>query len=170
MFGKCTSLSFLRVRYVMGWLLPGVCLAALSGAGCRSSAPEQPESARYASMVIHGNTPGQIATVTQEVFRGDGFAVAQSGPSKLVFEKQGSRFNELAYGSWVGDTPIWVRARVSIVPAGEAAFRVECQAYYIWDKAGPAEEELPSRPRSAHFKKLLQEVAHRLTRQTANPK
>jgi hypothetical protein len=137
-------------------------LAALCLAGCRTS--EQPESARYASVVIHGNTPGQIATITDQVFHEHGFRVVESELPELVFEKRGSGLNEMAYGSWVGERRIWLRAKVRIVPLGEMKYRVECQAYFVSDIGGPTEEELSSRPRRGPYQKMLEEVGHRLGR------
>ncbi len=133
----------------------------MSGAGCRSTA--KPESARFASVEIHGNTPGQIRDVAVAVFQEKDYKLAQPGLNSFVFEKEGSQLRNLAYGNWIGDTPIWIRVKASIVPVEEATFRLECHAFMLRGKAETTEEEIPiSNFHSGPYQKLLDEVAKRL--------
>jgi hypothetical protein len=120
-------------------------------------------SASFASVTITGNTPGQIGDAAVEVFKNDGYKVAQRNSDRLVFEKEGTKMNNFAYGSWIGDTPVWVRVKGSIVPAGEMTFRLQCTAYMVRDIGGSTEEEIAvSGLHRGQYQKLLDEVAKKL--------
>jgi hypothetical protein len=138
-------------------------------AGCHST--EQEDSSILSSVVLRGNTSGQIGQVTTEVFQRHDYRVTQSSLTGLVFEKKGSGMNNFAYGSWMKDDPIWVRVRVSIVAAGEATFRLQCRGWLVRDKDSPVEEEI--KIRHMHHKpydELLAEVAANLGGNFAAPK
>jgi hypothetical protein len=123
-----------------------------------------------ASVEIQFNTPGQIAAVTEAVFTENGYKEAGSGAARLVFEKPGSGMNKFAYGDWVGDTEVLVRAKVNITPIGEALFRVDCTPFLVKDKGRSMEEEI--KVSSAHhrpYQKLLDDVAARLKPKSAQP-
>jgi hypothetical protein len=138
-------------------------VCVLAGNGCQSS--DKPGSASFASVTISGNTPGQIRDTAIEVFHDDGYKVARREPTRMVFEKEGTGMNNFAYGSWLGDTPVWVRVKASIEPAGEMTFRLQCTAYMVRDIGGSTEEEIKvSGLHRGAYQKLLDEVANRLTR------
>jgi hypothetical protein len=134
-----------------------VCL--LLSAGCATR--EKPDY--LAAVEIRGNTPGQIATATEAVFSENGYKLAGRSGTKLVFEKPGSGMNKFAYGDWVGDTQVWVRVKLNIVPIGEALFRVDCKAFLVKDKGGSTEEEIKvSSMHHRPYQKLLDDVATHL--------
>ncbi|HRT10777.1 MAG TPA: hypothetical protein P5233_20525 [Candidatus Paceibacterota bacterium] len=140
--------------------LLAVSLAVFLG-GC--SSPEKGSSNGFASVTIRGNTPGQISEAAIAVFTEAGYTVVVPGRTRLVFEKQGSSMNNLAYGSWLGDTPVWIRVRASVVPAGEATYRLECRAWMVRDHGANLEEEVKvSSLARGTYQKLLDEVARRL--------
>lgn len=146
-------------RRLLGQLL--LALYVLAGNGCRST--DKPGSAGFASVVISGNTPGQISDAAIDVFRENGYKVAQTDPSRLYFEKQGSRMNNFAYGNWVGDTPVWIRVKAGIVPMADVTFRLRCSAYMVRDIGGSTEEEIAlSKFQRGPYQKILDEVAKRL--------
>jgi hypothetical protein len=145
-------------------LWPLFCFCALLFAGCHTtekSAEEKPTSSAWASVQIHGNTPGQISQVTSEVFKEHGFTRGGQPKGGLVFEKEASKFSNLAYGNWIGDVPVWTRVKVSIVPAGEATYSLECTAYNVRDKGGATEEEIKMHMGKGTYQKLLDEIAAR---------
>ena len=147
--GSCRLLSHILLAF---------CLVAASG--CRST--DNSGSAGFASVMISGNTPGQIRNGTVEVFRADGYKVARSDPDRMIFEKEGSGMNNFAYGNWIGDSAVWVRVKASVMTAGEMTFRLQCRAYVVRDIGGSTEEEiiLPGY-RKGPYQKLLEEVARR---------
>jgi len=104
--------------------------------------------------------------MTATVFQEHGFKATEPGFDHLVFEKKGSTMNEIAYGGWMGETPVWVRVKLSVVPVAEGTCRLQCDAYLVQDKGSPIEEE--KRIGSMHrgqYRKLLEEVARRLNPQ-----
>jgi hypothetical protein len=119
----------------------------------------------FASVEIHGNTPGQVKAGTIDVFGKNGYALSDDRKEDLVFEKRAGAWNNLAYGGWPGETPVWLRLRVSIRKAPELGVRLECRAFRVLDHGGPTEEETPVRA-AGHgpYQKLLDEVAGRFQR------
>ena len=76
------------------------CLAGFLASGCQSTAKKDPLS--FASVEIHDRSLKEIMEITRAVFVENGYhSVAPS--EDLVFEKQGSRMNQLAWGGWLGD-------------------------------------------------------------------
>jgi hypothetical protein len=145
-----------------GWsfalLAVWVCLGV--GSGCRTA--DIPPEARFASVEIRGNTPGQIAQAAAEVFREEGYEVMSSEPDNLIFEKKASGLNNFAYGNWT-ENKVWVRVNAAIVPVSEMTFRLQCQAHLLRDRGEPLEEEIKvSRLRRGGYQKLLDEVSERL--------
>jgi hypothetical protein len=157
-WGRCGK----RPYQVWLRLCRAVLLCGLIGSGCRTAGKQS--SGGFASVVIEGNTPGQIRHVTIEVFSDHGYKIADERATNPVFEKKGSRIDNAAYGNWTG-SPVWIRVRVSIVPAGEATFRLQCKAVLLRDRGQPAfEEEIKLRNfQAGPYRKLLDEVAARLT-------
>ena len=145
------------------WILPFVCVACLiSWVGCSST--EKTATGGFASVVVSGNTPGQIGNVAVAVFGENGYKAVDTSPDNLVFEKQGSHMNNFVYGSWLSDDPVWVRVKAAVVPAGEMRFRLECRAYVVRDRGGSTEEQLTlSGVHKGTYQKLLDEVAKRLS-------
>ena len=147
--GRAAILRLLLLTCACGWL----------GTSCRSPAPE--DAAHFASVVIHYNTPGQIRKVVSDVFRENGYTAVDVGLPAGLFEKKGSKWDNFAYGDWMGS--IWIRVQVSVVPVAEATFRLQCRAYYLEDRGETTEEEvkmahIPKRP----YQEMLNQVAKRL--------
>ena len=139
---------------LMGLLL-AFCLV-----GCRSArnSPASP----FASVDIHGNTPGQVKVAAIEVFRQHGYTLAQDRKGELVLEKRAGAWDNVAYGDWPGDTPIWIRLKISVTAIPDLAVRLQCRAVRVQDRAGPTEEEVSIGPaRHGPYQKLLDEVAKR---------
>ena len=142
------------------WRIAVLWLLCLISAGCHSTSQT---ASNFASTTISGNTPGQIRDAAVSVFQADGYQAIRIDPAGLIFEKEGSRMNEIAYGNWLGDIPVWVRVKASVVSAGEMVYRLQCQAFMVRDRGTGAEEEvaLSSLHRGA-YQKLLDKVAQQL--------
>jgi hypothetical protein len=139
-------------------------LGVLLAAGCRTG---DPASASFASVVIPGKTPDEICKAAATVFQQDGYQVAQLTPSSMVFQKEASRGQSLAYGGVV-DTHYGavtlVRVRAQLVDLGAGSHRLQCQASMVRD-AGDSFFEDESRlinMRSRPYQKLLDKVAKSL--------
>jgi hypothetical protein len=143
-----------------------VLMAATIGlAGCSSMS--KPASASFASVRIRGHTAEQIRATTALVFEQDGFSAVRVQRGEMIFEKEGSKWDSIAYGSWVDNTPVWVRVKLSVVPLAEADYRLQCQAYKVRNKGDPLIED-EVRVGNAHkkpYQALLDKVLGQLKRQ-----
>jgi len=139
------------MRLTSEMALAGALLASASigGTGCKSL--DKPASASFASVRITGRTAEQIRAATVVVFQQDGYTPTKVAGPEMVFEKEGSRWDQIAYGSWVNDAAVWIRVRASLVPLPPDAFRLQCQAYVIRNKGDPLTED-PVRLRHNHSK------------------
>jgi hypothetical protein len=127
--------------------------------GCKSTG--KPASAHFASVEIQGNTPGQIRDVTVEVFKEHEYLVTHSAPANMMFEKEGTEWDKVAYGNWLGGA-VWIRVRASIVPISEEKFRLQCNAFMVRDRGNASEEEVKLTSLQSHsYQKLLEEISQR---------
>lgn len=143
--------------------LTAVLAAVFLVSGCATG----PASASFASVVIPGKTPDQICQATAAVFQEDGYTVGSLNPSEMVFQKEGSKSQAVAYGgvvdTYYGATTA-VRVRASVVDVGGGSHRLQCQAYMIRN-ANDAffQDETPLlNIRSGPYRALLNKVAKRL--------
>ena len=130
--------------------------------GCKSV--DRPASASFASVRIEGHTPEQIQAATVVVFQIAEYTAADVRRSEMVFEREGSRWDQIAYGSWVNDASVWNRVRVSMVPLAADTFRLQCQAFKVRNKGDPLTEEEVRIGNShrKHYQALLDKVVERL--------
>ena len=139
-------------------------LMALGVAGCHLG---QPGSSSFASVVIQQHSLPEIQGAAQQVFRVNGYTAYTTGPGQSLFEKKGSRANNLAYNGVVGThygAQTIVRIKTEILDLGGGAHRLQCQTYMVRN-AGDAffeEETRLSNVRSRPYQKLLDEVARDL--------
>lgn len=147
-------------------LLP---LALLTGC----SSLNKPASASFASVLISSSSSEDIQATTVKVFKeADYHTVYRSpGTDTLVFEKEGTQGQSLAYNGVVGTQAgeqILNRVRVSLTDRGDGSFWLTCQAFVVRDAGGQlgGDEIKLSNLRSRPYQKLLDEVARRLK----NPK
>jgi hypothetical protein len=148
-------------------LLRSLCAAAVGVAlvGCKSL--DKPDSASFASVRIAGHTVEQIRAATVVVFLQDGYAAVETQPAHMVFEKEGSRWDRIAYGGWLDDAAVWLRVRVFIVPLSEGVCRLQCQAFKVRDK-GDAVFEQQVQMKNNHskpYQALLDKVLGQVNRQ-----
>ena len=141
-----------------------VAVAGIGLLGCKSL--NKPASASFASVRIEGHTAEQIRAASVVVFQQGGYTVADGLRSEMVFEKEGSRWDQIAYGSWVNPAPVWIRVKVSMIPLSDDAFRLQCQAYKVRNKGDPlAEDQIVIRNRNSKpYQTLLDKVLGQLNR------
>jgi hypothetical protein len=132
-------------------------------AGCKSG----PASASFAAVTIAGKTPDEICQTAGAVFREDGYKVALLTPERMVFEKEASRAESIAY-SGVVDTHYGavtlVRVKAELVDLGEGSQRLQCQAYMVRNAGDSffSDESRLVNMRSRSYQNLLDKVAKRL--------
>lgn len=140
-------------------------LLALVGAGCSSL--KESGAAGFASVTIQGRSPEQIIQVTQRVFRENGYFGSSTGGGQMVFQKQGSRMDDISYGglgsAYYGANTM-VRVKAEVVELGGDSHRLQCQAYIVRD-AGDLrfeEEQRLAGIRRGPYQALLDKVAAQL--------
>jgi hypothetical protein len=140
-----------------------IALAALASS-CRLT---QPGSASFASVTVTNHTLNQVLVTTAQVFRDNGYTGTAPTPDSFVFEREGTRGEDIAYGGIVSTQEgsiTKVRVNGQIVSLGNNSYRIQCQAYIIRDANSPLPDD-PSRLSNMHrgpYQKLLDEAAKRL--------
>ncbi len=132
--------------------------------GCRTSAPT---SASFASVGIDGRTPEEICRTPAAVFQADGYRVLSLNPSSMVFQKEGTRGQSLAYGGVIdthyGATTA-VRVKAALVDLGGAKHRLQCNAFMVRNANDSffEDESALLTVRRAPYQSLLNKVAKEL--------
>lgn len=128
---------------------------------CGCASMSKPMSASFASVDIEGATEAKIREKTLEVFRADGWQVLGGTEGEMVFEREGSKWDHVAYGSNINNEPVLNRVRASIVPLSSGSSRLQCQAFIVRDAGGMGmEDEIRLyAPRAKPYKQLLRKVA-----------
>lgn len=145
---------------LLGVMLTGIVVAA----GCSTG---KPGSASFASVVIPGKTPDEICQAAAKVFQENGYKASVANPTAMVFEREGTRGESLAY-SGVVDTHYGavtvVRVRAELVDLGTGSYRLQCKAYMVRNANDSffADESPLANIRSHPYQKLLDETAKRL--------
>ena len=149
-----TLLKFLSLALACG----------LFSTGCHLG---QSGSASFASVVIAGRSVQEIEQAAAAVFQGDGYRAFRTAEGGMLFEKEGSRANQIGTAGIVGahyGAQVNVRVRAEIVDLGAGSHRLQCHAYMV-SNAGDSffEDEKPlSNLRGGPYQDLLDEVAKRL--------
>ncbi len=137
-------------------------LALLACCGCHSLT--QPTGASFASVVIASQSTDEIRRAAKAVFTAAGYETFVSARGDLVFEKEGTRGNQIAHGGWLQDKPIKERVRTEIVSLLDGTQRLQCKAYMVEDAGDPLfeKEKRLANLRSGPYQELLDKVAERL--------
>jgi hypothetical protein len=144
-----------------------VCFAftTLVVTGCRSWG--KPASASFASVNIAGHTVEEIQDETVAVFQANCYRAYRKSDGTLVFDKEGSKMNQMAYSGLAGahyGERIIERVRAEVVDMGGGSHRLQCHAYMVRDPGdGIFEDEIRLLDyRGAPYQKLLEKAADRL--------
>ena len=108
------------------------CGAFLFGAtGCRLN---KPGSASFASVDISGHSPQQIQEAAGNVFREDGYSAFLGANGEMIFQKEGTRANNIGQngmvGTYYGEQTL-VRFVAQLVQIGSDSWRLQGQAYFV---------------------------------------
>lgn len=130
--------------------------------GCSSL--DKPASASFASVLISGKTNDEIQAATAAVFIADGYKAYTTTGLNMVFEKEGTREEQIAYAGLASGDSVEVRVRTEIVDVGNGILRLQCKAFIVTNPGDSVLEEekalwnIQSKP----YQKLLNAVALRL--------
>jgi len=115
--------------YLYAFVLTVLCTALSTG--CRMG---KPEGSSFASVEISGKSSDEICKTTAAVFQEDGYQVSSLTPANMVFQKQGTHGQSLAYGgvvdTYYGASTV-VRVRAQLVDLGAKGYRLQAQAYMV---------------------------------------
>jgi hypothetical protein len=135
-------------------------VSLLLGVGCISQSKS--ETGGFLTVVVHARTHDQVRDTTALVFREHGYRVVQNGWGKLVFEKEGTTMEKIAYASLM-DGVAWIRVKVSLYDVSADTFRLESQAFAVRGKGEALEEEVKLTKMSrGRFKDMMSEIEKRL--------
>ena len=84
---------------------------------------------------VRTSDPAQIREAALNVFHEQGYKASVANLAKMIFEKKGSKFDNAAYGNWVGEQPIWIRIKVLVLPITEGVYQLEYTGYMSEIKA-----------------------------------
>jgi len=132
--------------------------------GCRSL--DKPGSGGFASVQISGHTREQVRGAVLLEFEQDGYTAVEVRKPDMVFEKEGTRWDQIAYGGWP-DNDVWLRVKVSVAALPGSVCLLECQAFRVRGKGGPLESEpVPLKSRqNKPYQAVLDKVAARMAHQ-----
>ena len=138
----------------------GLTVLAALAAGCGTF--EKQKAEKFASVKIQAISEREIRVAIGDVFRDHGFKVTQT-KTNVICEKEGTSADNVLFGNWMGEEPVWVRVKLTVLSFGEDRYRLQCLAYKVRDKGSLAfEEEVQVSGMGSHgYQKLLNEVADR---------
>lgn len=140
-----------------------LCLLVLAGVCLSGCATSDSGFGSRTAVVINNRTPQEIKDKTLEVFREKLFDVKSSSKSEIVFERAGSAWQDVTWGSWYGGG-VWERATVRIQDYGDGAYMVDAQVKLVRDNTDDFFEDSQTLGRRARkpYQELLNEVKARL--------
>lgn len=152
----------LRPRFPSVLLITLLSFAFLVACKSPKVAPGTPDDGSLASVFVTNSTRSAVSDVVFNVFRENGFMLKSSLQSDLVFERQGTKWDTLAYGGWFEN--IWIRARVVVSIYEPGVFRVACKAYRVDGRGDISTGEEKSLPRTnaGYYQGLLNQVRTRI--------
>jgi hypothetical protein len=136
----------------------------LLAAGCAT----MKEGMGATSVTVTASTGNDVESAVGVVFEAHGYSQMSSMKGTLIFERPGSKTDEMLYGDF-SDSKTTDRVRVVIDPIDGRHFRITCVGYAVRQPTGHFEGDTsledPVRRFqlfSTQFSKMLQEVKMRL--------
>jgi hypothetical protein len=142
------------------WL--GLLVLTCMLAGCKTT--DAAHSGSLASVIVSGHTAEEIQQTTIDIFGWNGYARV----TDLIFEKQGSKWDSMNYGS-LGGKPVWIKMCVTLTTKGPGWYVLGCDAYVV-DGHGEGFMETEQKLKFAKAddcKKILDQIKQRLSLQPA---
>jgi len=147
------------------WLATFFALAL--SVGCASL--QSPTSGSHAAVTITGHGVTEVVLTTREVFAAHGFTLARAEPDRMIFERPGTKGEQVKYGSF-GSSAVVVRAKVDLQEMGPESFFLRCNVFTVRD-AGQSvlEDETRMMLMSAKsYQAMLDEVKAQLDAQSGS--
>ncbi len=149
----------MKFRLPFAWSLTAFTAGILMLAGCKSA--DAPGSSSLAAVTIQGSDVASIQQETIRVFQQKGYNVRHSDEAAMTFDREATKRETHWYGSWMDDSPMWIRVDVQIQPSG-SAYLLRCDAQAVRDQSAAFFDQ-KLRPISAGpYKDLLEQVRNNL--------
>ena len=132
--------------------------------GCQSPHGQTAGSGNLASVEITGRTTEDIQRMAVAVFTEDYYKLAWQSGGLMVFEKEGSRANNLAYGGLVSGETVVVRVKLVVEELAPGSHLVRSDAFMVRGAGNSFfEEEVPvHKPRRRPYQGYLDQIKKRL--------
>ena len=144
------------------WLL--ALAFGFAATGCQSPHGQNAGSSSLASVIIKNKSAGEIQKATTDVFLEDSYRLAGVSGNMMVFEKPGSRANDLAYGGLLAQQPVTIRINIVMEVLSPTADILKLDAFMVTN-AGDSffAEEIPvHKPRKGPYQAYLNKIKRRL--------
>lgn len=129
---------------------------------------DAPASAGFASVKIAGESEATVRAAAIRAFAGEGYALV-SEANGLVFEREGTRRDVLAYGGALDSAPVRIRVHAQIISLAGGVLRLQCRACAVRNPGDSLEDEIPLPVwRRGPFQDLMDKVSHDLS-EPSNP-
>ena len=132
-------------------------------AGCSSTRSSGISS--HAAVTLTGHGVSEVVVTTREVFGDHGFTLARAEPDRMIFERPGTKGEQVKYGSF-GSSAVVIRAKVDLQEMGPETYFLRCDVFSVRD-AGQSvlEDETRLMLMSAKsYQAILDDVKTRLDR------
>lgn len=131
--------------------------------GCKTGRTDgEPDSM---SSIDVPQVPSDVLYLTiAYVLKENGYEVGKSTVEEMMFEKQATTMQDLAYGGW-GSGPAWSRVRIRTKQLVDGGYRIDMTASWVRDRGSKSmEEEKPvSKLGGGPFRTLLKEIRSKLS-------
>jgi len=146
------------------YLLMGVCAILTTLLGCSSTNPKGLGS--HAAVTINGYSVTDVVLTTRGVFTDHGFTLSKAEQDRMIFERPGSRSEQLKYGSF-GSPDVVIRVKVDLQEVGPENFFLRCDVFSVRDAGDSVlEDETKLLMLSAkHYQEIMDEIPKRLAAQ-----
>jgi hypothetical protein len=129
--------------------------------GCSSA--RSSGSASHGGVTIRGHDIAEVVVTTREVFQEHDFRLARAETDRMIFERPGSKAEQVKYGSF-GSTTVTIRAKVDVQDMGADTFFLRCDVFSVRD-AGQSVLEDETRLiliSAKSYQAIMDEIAARL--------
>lgn len=134
-------------------------------AGC-SSKGSKDTTGSHAGITIKGHDVTDVVLTTRDVFADHDFVLAKAEPDRMVFERPGTRGEQIKYGSF-SSPDVTIRAKVDLQELGPKMFFLRCDFFAVRDAGDSVIEDETKLIlfSNKHFQEIMDEVKTRLDAQ-----
>ncbi len=149
----------MKFRLPIAYSLTAFTVGILILAGCRSA--DTPGSSSLAAVTIQGSEVAAIQRETIRVFQQKGYNVRHSDEAAMSFDREATKRETRWYGSWMDNSPMWIRVDVQIQPSGNG-YLLRCDAQAVRDESGTFFDQKIHSISAGPYQDILEQVRKNL--------